>query len=183
MFGFKIREQDVPRIQNIVDNDGKLFYITCTNLGYKMMIYSGLVTVEEPVMMMPEGPNTDSLLIPLPTPDPQTPVAVAIRKLRQTPGSGGGSTTMMSSKIDKSVQSQKSYYKSKGNIKAVEKVQKDAKSSAQSSPYNQNTTRNTSTATAPSSRPISQSSGASTQSISGSSNSNYTTPRSGVSRK
>ena len=175
MFGFKIREQDVPRIQNIVDNDGKLFYITCTNLGYKMMIYSGLVTVEEPVMMMPEGPNTDSLLIPLPTPDPQTPVAVATRKLRQTPGSGGGSTTMMSSKIDKSVQSQKNHYKSKGNTKAVEKVQKDAKSSL----YNRMTTNNTSTAP-PSSRPLSQSSGDGTRIIPGSSNSNYTTPRSGV---
>lgn len=55
MFGFKVREQDYNRLRDLFQKGGRLFYITCTNQGYRCMIYSGLFTVEEPVVIIPDG--------------------------------------------------------------------------------------------------------------------------------
>jgi hypothetical protein len=82
--GFKVREADVKRILNIYNNGGRLFYITCTNQNYRMMIYSGLFTVQEPVLTLPSN-ATDQILIP--GPSEPTGVALVSRKLRDNPNS------------------------------------------------------------------------------------------------
>ena len=65
MCGFKIREQDFNRLRDIYTKGGRLFYIVCTNQGFRCMIYTGLFTVEEPVVIIPDGiSNPARVLVP-----------------------------------------------------------------------------------------------------------------------
>ena len=65
MCGFKVREQDYNRLRDIFTKGGRLFYIVCTNQGFRCMIYTGLFTVEEPVVIIPDGiSNPARVLVP-----------------------------------------------------------------------------------------------------------------------
>lgn len=84
MFGFKVREQEFNRLRDIFQKGGRLFYITCTNQGFRCMIYSGLFTVEEPVVIISdEIGETSRALVPATTGTRGT--ALVSRKLAETP--------------------------------------------------------------------------------------------------
>jgi hypothetical protein len=80
MCGFKVREQDFNRLQEIYKKGGRLFYVTCTNNGFRCMIYSGLFSVETPTVIIPDG-----LKDPARTLEPEPPIlrgtALVSRKL------------------------------------------------------------------------------------------------------
>jgi len=82
MCGFKVREQDFNRLQEIYKKGGRLFYITCTNNGFRCMIYSGLFSVETPTVIIPDGIGEPARTL---EPEPPTPRGTALvsRKIRE----------------------------------------------------------------------------------------------------
>jgi hypothetical protein len=78
--GFKINESDVNSIRNHFNNGGRIFYITSTNQGIRMMIYSGIFTVQDPTLSEIGG-GESRLLIPS-TSEISTGVALVSRKVR-----------------------------------------------------------------------------------------------------
>jgi hypothetical protein len=64
MCGFRILESEVTSIRNLYNNGGRLFYITCTNQGVRMMIYSGLFTIRDPSINPLSDAGDGQVLIP-----------------------------------------------------------------------------------------------------------------------
>ena len=80
MCGFKVKESDFVRLQNIYQKGGKLFYITCTNEGMRCMIYSGLYSVKEPTVVIPQNLSEPTQMI-IPTTTTSGGVALVSRKI------------------------------------------------------------------------------------------------------
>jgi len=79
---FKIKESEFVRLQNIYQKGGKLFYITCTNQGIRCMIYSGLYTIKEPTVVIPQNLAEPTQMI-IPTTTTGGGVALVSRKVAE----------------------------------------------------------------------------------------------------